>query len=365
VTRTTTIELVVIGASAGGLEALLALLKAVPQKSPVALVVVIHTPSDSSSYLPQILTRRTRSPVAFAEDGASIQAGRVYIAPPDFHVLVKDHNLRLSRGPKENGFRPAVDPLFRSASRARGAGVMGIVLSGGLNDGTHGLKTIKEGGGITVVQDPDEATVAGMPQSAIRQVTPDYVLAASAIGALIADLGGTTTTGGTVVPKQRDPESQNPAEVTEVEDMQEQYGAPSGLTCPDCGGALWEINQGDLTRYRCHVGHQYSPEGLDVEQHEAVEGALWSAVRVLEEHADLRRRMALRATHAGLSTLSRSFEDSAKETQQQAAQIRTLLFARTTPEPKRSPAASPASARPKAVQRAQAAKKKPRRRRTA
>jgi two-component system chemotaxis response regulator CheB len=340
-------DLVVIGASAGGLEALISLIQALPEHLPAAVIVVIHTRADSSSYLPRILARRTPLPVEFAQHHGEIEHGRIYVSPPDFHVLVADGHTMLSRGPKENGFRPAIDPLFRSASRAKADAVIGVVLSGGLDDGTYGLQTIKDAGGVTVVQSPDEAIVAGMPQSAIRHVKPDYVLGAKEIGQLIATMSGTSVAGETSMARRADLEPQDPGDTTEVLDMQKIFGPPTGLTCPDCGGALWEIKDGQLYRYRCHVGHQYSSEGLDVEQHDAVEGALWSAVRVLEEHAELRRRMASRATHAGLATVSQGFETSARDSQRQAAEIRALLFTRRTPEPVR-PAEHPRPDAPRA-----------------
>ncbi len=328
----TALTLVVIGASAGGLEALIRLVEVLPKDLSAAIVVAIHTRSDTGSYLPTILSRRTALPVAFAEPDEELRAGRIYVAPPDFHVQVGRERLHLSRGPKENGFRPAIDPLFRSAARYHKAGVMGVVLSGGLDDGTYGLQRIKDAGGITVVQDPDEAVVTGMPRSAIQHVGPDHVLNAADIGHLIASLSGATV-AGSVHMTTNDPEPQDPLELTEVIDMQRIYGPPSGLTCPDCGGALWELRNDQFTRYRCHVGHQYSSEALDTEQHEAVEAALWSAVRVLEEHAELRRRMASRADHGGMSVVADGFATSARDAQDQAAQIRDLLFARTTPQP--------------------------------
>jgi two-component system chemotaxis response regulator CheB len=326
-------DLVVIGASAGGLDALLKLIVELPRDFRPAIIVVIHTGPDGSGYLRQILARRSPVPVEVAQHGAAIKPGRIYVAPPDFHVLVSDHRLQLGRGPKENGFRPAVDPLFRSASRARGKAVIGVVLSGGLDDGTYGLQTIKDNGGVTVAQDPDEAIVPGMPQSAIRNVDPDHVLGAAAIGRLLVTLSSAPVKAGVAMAKRDDPEPQALAGPTEVVDMQQMYGPPTGLTCPDCGGALWEIKDKQLFRYRCHVGHQYLSEGLDGLQHEVVETALWSAVRVLEEHAEMRRRMARRAGEAGLQTVSEGFDHSALEAHRQASEIRALLFARRTPEP--------------------------------
>lgn len=344
----------VIGASAGGLEAVLKVIAELPADLPASVIIVIHTRADTNSYLPQILARRTSLPVEFASHDSPIVGGRIYVAPPDFHVLVTREGLQLSRGPKENGFRPAIDPLFRSASRIKGKRVIGVVLSGGLDDGTYGLQTIKDAGGVTIVQDPEEAIVSGMPQSAIRHVKPDHVTSATNIGKLIAELSGTSETGVNEMARNGEPEPQDPGDLTDVLDMQKCFGPPTGLTCPDCGGALWEIKDGQLFRYRCHVGHQYSSEGLDVEQHEAVEGALWSAARLLEEHAELRRRMAARVRTAGLKSVSKSFEASAHDSQRQAAQLRTLLFTRHTPEPARD--ANPSARKPRQPARSPAHK---------
>jgi two-component system, chemotaxis family, protein-glutamate methylesterase/glutaminase len=255
------------------------------------------------------------------------------VAPPDFHLLVRRDGIELNRGPRENGFRPAVDPLFRTASRIYGSRVIGVVLSGALDDGTYGMKVIQDGGGTTVVQDPNEATVPSMPLNVLRTIDVDHVLRASAIADLIVRAADSRSQGDVAMARSKEPDPQNLRDETELEEMLEDFGPPSGLTCPDCGGSLWEIEDGKLMRYRCHVGHQFTPDGLDSEQSDAVEGALWSAVRVLEEHADLRRRMARRAKAAGLTVVSSGFEQSADETHRQAHSIRTLLFGRDVAVP--------------------------------
>jgi two-component system chemotaxis response regulator CheB len=328
------LKLVVIGASAGGLEALLQIIERLPNALSVPILIVVHTRNESDSLLPKILGRVSRFPVCFAKHRAEIKPAHIYIAPPDFHLLVSPLGLKLSRGPRENGFRPAVDPLFRSAARVYRSSVMGIILSGALDDGSYGLKVLKDSGGIAVVQDPDDASFPSMPANAIRVVDVDHVLPASQIADLIAKLSETLNKGEPAMARkksQKEPEPQLVSDETDVQDMQKEFGPPSALTCPDCGGALWEIQDGALARYRCHVGHQYSIEGLDAEHQDAVEGALWSAVRVLEEHADLRHRMARRADAGGLKQVSDAFTRSARDSHQQAHTIRELLFGRAEP----------------------------------
>ena len=323
------VDLVVIGASAGGLAALIEIVERLPRDLGSAIVIAVHNNAERDSYLPQILGRRTLVPVSFAAHDEAMVPGHVYVAPPDYHVLVARDRLRLGHGPRENGFRPAIDPLFRSAARAYGPRVMGVILSGALDDGSYGLRVIRDSGGITVVQDPADADVPAMPLNALRVVDADYVLAAAQIAELVA--GGVVTSGGgqSIMSPKQEPDPQ--LDETEVAEMEDTFGPPSGLTCPDCGGALWEITNGSLVRYRCHVGHQFTSDSLDAEQQDVVEGALWAAVRVLEEHAALRQRMASRAESAGMSTVSAGFTESAHDSQQQAHTIRGLLFGRAAP----------------------------------
>ncbi|HEX8028146.1 MAG TPA: chemotaxis protein CheB [Vicinamibacterales bacterium] len=338
------IKIVVIGASAGGLQPLTEIVDALPIHLDVAIFVVVHTRTEGNSYLPEILSRTTSVPIAFAVHGQRIKGGTIVIAPPNHHLLITKNRMMLSTGPKENGFRPAVDPLFRTAARAHGADVMGIILSGALDDGSYGLKMVKHHGGIAVVQHPDDASHPSMPLSAIRVVDADFVLPASEIGRVIAGHGATADQGDVPMARREEPEPQFPADEVDVQDMQAEFGPASGLTCPDCGGALWEISDAQLTRYRCHVGHQYSAEALDAEQQQVVEGALWSAVRILQEHADLRTRMAERSQARGLEAVAAGFADSARESHRQAHTIRALLLGRALPEPAEDTPSAPAAA---------------------
>lgn len=231
-------DIIVIGASAGGLPALTTILNGLPPTLPAVVLVVMHIGATSNGVLPTILRRHVDLPVLFANDYVRPVHGHIYVARPDFHLLVHDGHLRVVHGPRENGFRPAIDPLFRTAAREFGPRVIGIVLSGALSDGTYGLGVIKDRGGITVVQDPLDAEVASMPQHALNAVDVDYVLPASEIPALLVRLSETTIQGETAMARARDLEPQLPSEETEVAAMEKRFGAPTPLTCPDCGGAL-------------------------------------------------------------------------------------------------------------------------------
>jgi two-component system chemotaxis response regulator CheB len=199
------------------------------------------------------------------------------------------------------------------------------------------MKVIKDAGGVTLVQDPDEAAIPSMPLSVIETVAVDHVASAAAMPDLIARLMARGTSKGTVMPRRKEPEPQHPHDATEVDEMLKQFGPPSGITCPDCSGALWEIRDGTLLRYRCHVGHQFSQASLEESQRSAVEGALWSAVRALEEQANLRQRMAARVDGAGLQVVREQFAEAARESHRQASSIRELLFDRPDPIPSDAP----------------------------
>jgi two-component system chemotaxis response regulator CheB len=254
--------LVVVGASAGGLEPLVEALQNLPKSFPGAVLVVLHV--GANSFLPDVLERKLKMPVSHPVDGQHISRGQVYVAPPDRHLVVEDARLRLTTGPRENRHRPAIDVLFRSASRAYRERVVGVVLSGWLDDGTAGLFYIKARGGLTVVQDPEESLADSMPRSAIHNVEPHYVLSAVQIGEFLARL-----------PVERGEHSMEEPETEIFSDVD--------MVCPDCNGPLTLLRTGSLDQFRCQVGHQYSPESLDQAHHEALERALWIAIRTLDE----------------------------------------------------------------------------------
>lgn len=322
-------DLVVIGASAGGLQPLGEILRGLPARLPAAVVIVVHTRS-SGGLLPQVLARRSGRLVAEATDLAPIEPGRVYVAPPDRHVLIGPAGLRVTRGPRENGFRPAIDPLFRSAARRYGPRVVGVILSGALDDGSYGLSAIVRRGGAAIIQDPEDAEVASMPLAALRQVPGGDTLPAAAIAGAIARHVGAAAAAleePTPMTRRDDTDLSPDTANTPVSEMEGRFGPPTPISCPACGGSLWETAEAGVVRYQCHVGHQYAPDSLLADHGEAVEQALWSAVRILEQHAELRARMARRAEGAGLNRVAENFDEDSREYHRQASDVRRLVSA--------------------------------------
>jgi two-component system, chemotaxis family, protein-glutamate methylesterase/glutaminase len=312
----------VVGASAGGVEALRELVAQLPRDYQGALLVVLHVAPMGTSVLPQILSRAGELTATHAEDGEEIKAGHIYVAPPDKHLLVTDGRLSLDRGPRINGHRPAVDSLFRTAADAWGQSAVGVVLSGVLDDGTAGLLAIKRRGGKAFVQDPDEALYEGMPRSAIEFVNPDLIGSATEIGQAIAELGS------------HDPDPPEEmvyvpedafAEVNRGATDNPQPGSPTGLTCPECNGGIWEHDVEGLPRYACRVGHEYGPEAFDLEQARRVEAALWTALRALEERGALHRRIAARQHAAGNARSAEKYNERAEQSVETAVVLRELI----------------------------------------
>jgi len=318
-------EVVVIGASAGGVHALRELVARLPRHLRAAILISVHTSPDNPGHLGRILARSGVLPASMARHREKIRPGTIRIAPPDHHLIVEDHRILLDRGPRVNNFRPAVDPLFVSAAEAYGPGVIGVILSGGLDDGTFGLAEIKRLGGTAVVQDPEEALTPGMPESAIGSVAVDHVLPVAGIAALIARLAGSGIerrfAGMPTQPRHR----QGPRSEGRKRGMVGP-GAdpPSPFICPECGGALWEVDGGKFLRYECHVGHAYNGRTLLDEQGRSVEAALWGAVRVLEENAELYRRLSERYHTGGYGALAASFMKKAEDAEGRAEQIRAV-----------------------------------------
>lgn len=254
---------IVIGASAGGLEVLKQLFSRLPADLPVPVFVAMHVAAYHHSYLPEILTKIGPLPAVHPEDGEEIQNGMVYVAPPDHHLLIDDGYVAVKKGPKENGFRPSIDALFRSAAYSHGPGTIGIVLSGALHDGASGLWSIKRLGGIAIVQDPFEAEYASMPRSALEYVEADYKVRSTEIGQLLARL----VQEQSVEEVRMGPNKEKGVEqriATEVQiaagsNVSQknilELGELTPFACPECHGALVRIKEGKLSRYRCHTGH--------------------------------------------------------------------------------------------------------------
>ena len=311
-------NVVVIGASAGGLEGLMRIVRDLAPGLPSAFFVAMHVSPNAHSRLPEILGRIARYPTrAVASGGQEIVEGRIYVATPDRHVVIEDGRVFASSGPRENHHRPSIDALFRSAAIAYGPRTVGVILSGTLDDGTAGLRWIKRAGGIALVQDPEEALFRGMPASAIANVNVDRVLRAEEIAAGILD--AVTRGGG-------EPVSENGSVDDQGAPRSEEGQHPaSDFVCPDCGGTLFALGENEVMRFRCRVGHAYSPEGLHAEQNRNLEESLWTAVRSLEEHADLSRRLAAWARNASLSIAEANFTNRADDALRKAAVVRRAL----------------------------------------
>ena len=322
-------DVVVIGASAGGVGSLQRLVEHVPAEFPPAILIALHLPDGIRSMLPEILARAGNLPAAHATHGARIQGGRIYIAPSGFHLTVQAGRMNVTRGAREHGHRPAIDPLFRSAALAYGPRAIGVVLSGLLYDGTVGLREIKRAGGLAIVQDPRDTEFPSMPQSALNHVKVDYCVPATQIGTLLQQVVMARSRSETEMSTDDEDKvaSEELRELTMHRDERQHPGEPSPYSCPECGGVLWELKDGELLRFRCRVGHAYTNETLTTEQAQMVEHALWSALRGLEEQAAVRRRMAERAMSQGLTSLAERYQARARELERQAQQVRNLVLA--------------------------------------
>lgn len=321
-------DIIVIGASAGGVEALSALVRKLPEDLPAAVFAVLHVPAESPSMLPNILSRAGKLPASQPQHGEEIRQGHIYVAPPDHHLLVHKGHVGVVRGPKENRHRPAVDPLFRSAARWYGPRAVGVVLTGALDDGTVGMMAIKERGGIAVVQDPKEAMYPSMPSSVLQNCEVDHVLTLGEIPDLLAELAARPAEdeGAYPVSDRLDLEVRIVEGLDSHPEVLDRLGTPSYFTCPECHGTLWEMHESDLPRFRCRTGHAYSAESMLAEHNESMEAALWAAVRSLEESSTLSRRLAERARSHNHFIVERKFNNKADETDRQANLIRDLLF---------------------------------------
>jgi two-component system chemotaxis response regulator CheB len=312
-----------VGASAGGVEALRFLAAGLPPELDAAVLVVLHVPRDAPSALSRILHRAGPLPAATAVDGAVLLPGRIYVAPADHHLLLLDNRIRLSNGPSENGHRPAVDPLFRSVARAVGPRGVAVVLSGSRDDGSVGAAAMAAMGGTVVVQDPADALVGSMPRATLARVPAAQVAAADKLGDLVAKLVAEPLPES-LIGQPGDKLLDDEIAISDLADVTTDrlLSVPAGYGCPSCGGGLFELGNCPTPRYRCRIGHAWSPESLLAEQAVATEGALWMALRALEEKSALSRRMA--DTGAAHSYAAR-FARLATDADQAGALIRELI----------------------------------------
>lgn len=301
-------DIIVIGASAGGVEALQQLVAQLPPAFPGALFVVLHLLPRTKSFLPELLTRFGRLRALHPENGQPIQAGVIYVAPPDQHLVVERDHVHLSMGPKEQHQRPCANVLFRSAALAYGSRVAGVVLTGELDDGTAGLWEIKRRGGIAVVQNPEQAAFPSMPLSVLREVEADYVVDLNCMGDLLVRLATD--------------EKEHKRTDVEGTSMEPEL---TDLTCPDCSGTIWEVQRGNSKEYRCRVGHTFSPNSMLSEQFASQEKALYSAIVALEEGASLATRLADQFEES----VGRRLREEARQRGVQAEVLRRILTERS------------------------------------
>lgn len=311
-------DIIVIGASAGGVEPLIQLAATLPSQLAAAVFVVLHLPPNARSSLPVILDRSGPLPAVRPRDLEPIHPGHIYVAPPNSHLILAGGRVRLDPGPRVNGVRPSADVLFHSASQAYGPRVVGVLLSGTLGDGTEGLRAIKMRGGLAVVQDPEEARFSGMPSTALARTDVDYVLPVRDIGTLLAQLAAEPTKKD----KNTNP-TDDADDAASVVGSEKEPNEAAGITCPSCHGSLWEVPGDPVPGFECRVGHHFSGEAFLGEQAAAVEAAIWGAVNSLQERSEALRRMAARMGEG--QPLAVDYLERARDAEAQAETIRQAL----------------------------------------
>jgi two-component system, chemotaxis family, protein-glutamate methylesterase/glutaminase len=324
-------DVVVIGASAGGVEALKRLVNGLPPHFPATIFAVLHVAPHSPGYLPEILARAGPLPATHAQDNERFERGRIYVAPPDHHLVVESPGrIRLTRGPRENRSRPAIDPLFRSAALAFGRRVIGVLLSGHLNDGTAGLRAVKIFGGIAIVQSPADAEAPSMPASALRHVQIDHCLPLSEIPSTLARLTRETIATSedaerSRMSKELEIEVNIAREVKARDAGVGELGEPSIFTCPECHGTLLQLRDQHPLRFRCHTGHAFTADSLLADLSENIESSIWSSIRSIEESAMLLRHMAEHLEELAQGDLVKQFLRRAADAQRRADLMRQAV----------------------------------------
>ncbi len=327
-------NIIVVGASAGGFEALKKLVAGLPNDLAASIFIVWHMPPDVRGVLPQVLNRAGTVFAEHASDGERIAENRIYVAPPDRHLLVENDRVRVTRGPKENRFRPAVDPLFRSAAYAYGNRVIGVILSGALDDGTAGLWTVKNRGGIAIVQDPFDAEVPSMPSNALREVEVDYMVPISEMAELLVRLSreeiaenSEETMNNKAEDEKTAIEISIAAEKSAFEAGVMNIGSLTPYTCPECHGVLSALTDGSIRRFRCHTGHAYSADSLLASVTESIENSLYDVIRGVEESVMLLNHLGDHFAEVNQPKLAAVYFKKANEAKDRAAYVRKAVLA--------------------------------------
>jgi two-component system, chemotaxis family, protein-glutamate methylesterase/glutaminase len=339
-------DLIVIGGSAGSLDVLKTLVRGLPPDMPAALCITRHITAHAPNILPQILAKSATLPTTSAVDGEELRPGHIYVAPPDHHLLVSPGHVRVTRSPTENRFRPAIDPLFRSAAVAYGPRVVGVILSGALDDGTAGLWAVKQRGGVSIVQDPKEALHPSMPQSAMTYVPVDYCLPAADIAPRLFHLVQEVVEeeGVTPVPDELSIETRIVMEDNALESGLMGVGHLTPFTCPECHGTLLQLKAGRFLHFRCHVGHAFSARSLLADLSKSLDDNLWSTLRALEESTMLMKHIAEHLRAEKDPQTADLFMRRAQEAQKRAELVRQMVMREISPNPEAAQEDSPGAA---------------------
>ncbi|EYD74235.1 protein-glutamate methylesterase [Rubellimicrobium mesophilum DSM 19309] len=319
-------DIIVIGGSSGATAPLKTILGALPTDLPAAVFIVLHIPARSLGILTTVAQAAGRLPVRPAADGMPIELGHIYLGVPDRHLLLVDGHIRLGRGPRENMARPAIDPLFRSAAVSYGSRVVGVLLSGLLNDGAAGLSAIKRCGGLALVQDPQDAIADAMPLAALQAVTADLVAASGRIGDVLSDLVREPAGPRVPIPPEIRLEVDIAAGERVDSGVLRRFADPAALICPDCGGVMSQVREPGPLRFRCQVGHAKTAEVLAYEQENAVDEALRVALRIIEERAELVSRMAEDGRKTGRRAVAEMYQERAEEYRHYADTLRRAVL---------------------------------------
>jgi two-component system chemotaxis response regulator CheB len=320
-------KIIVIGASAGGFNALAQLLIGLPADNNIAVFIVLHLSKNSSGeIIINHLKQKTSLVCRVPSDRDPIKGGCLYLAPPDHHMMIKDGIIRIHNGPQENRWRPSIDVLFRSAAASYDSHVIGIILSGLMDDGTSGMLAIKRSGGVCIVQEPSEALYPDMPNSVLNQVEVDYQVSIADMGYIIKDNLTKPPSHIKQIPRDVKIEAEITERMISGIDQLEQIGKQSEFMCPDCGGGLWKIAHDGTQRYRCYTGHVYTENILNEKLSEDIEESLWISIRIMEEKRNLLNIMACHEKEEGHEAQSIETKKRSEETNVHIGRLKTILY---------------------------------------
>jgi len=323
-------DIIVMGASAGGVNALVDLVASLPADFDASIFLVLHVSPSSPSLLPDILSRSGPLEAKHPHDGEKIKPGNIYVAPPDHHLILDNDSILVKKGPKENRFRPSIDALFRSAAYMYGSRVIGIVLSGLMDDGTSGLWSVKRLGGVSIIQDPSDARFPDMPLNALEQVEVDYKLPVSEMASKLKKLISEPVKKSPAISSEEKKRFETEITIATQDNAFEMgilnMGDLTPFTCPECHGSLVSIQEGKRRRYRCHTGHAYTSSALLDSVTKTIEENLWNAVRGLEETVMLLENTGKQLEESGQKREAKQFLDKAKETRRKSQEIRKSIF---------------------------------------